>query len=265
MEQLENKKENNSDSAKQQKQRKSEVTGLASTFNQQEVKNLFSSYLTTMLVVEVLIFFFCFINHLATDSYAFPWKPYLFATFITPIAITFVFGLILLTFNRFFFKESNDNDDDFRSLYPRAGMDKGVRITTFLQIVHRLPFLFSMFLLIAATALAYKMDDIVLYTAQAGAVTARYLFFALIGILIMAAIGLAVWMILSYRLRRSALTTGHQYRMQLMEQFGMVLLEDGTMIDKDGNIVYQQDIHSQITYNKTSGDVQRIEEIKEDE
>lgn len=52
------------------------------------------------------------------------------------------------------------------------------------------PFLFSLLLLIAATAIAYKMDDIVLYAAQAGTVTAHYLFIALVVVMAVIALGI---------------------------------------------------------------------------
>jgi len=99
--------------------------------------------------------------------------------------------------------------------------------------------------------------------AQVGVSTARYLFFTLIGLLVAAAIGISVWMILSYRLRQKTLQSGHDYRMQLMEQFGMVLLEDGTMINKEGNIVYQQDTSGSISYCEAAEEIQMIEENDE--
>ena len=129
--------------------------------------------------------------------------------------------------------------------------------------MHILPILFSLLLLIVATALAYKLDSIVIYMAQVGASTARYLFFTLIGLLVVAAVGIAVWMILSYRLRQKSLQTGHQYRMQLMEQFGMVLLEDGAMINKDGDVVYQQEDPASLSYNDSTESLRIIEEVEE--
>jgi hypothetical protein len=79
-------------------------------------------------------------------------------------------------------------------------------------------------------------------------------------VLVVVAIGIAVWMILSYRLRQKSMQTGHQYRMQLMEQFGMVLLEDGTMINQEGEVVYQQDMTTSISYSEPAEDVELIEE-----
>lgn len=146
---------------------------------------------------------------------------------------------------------------------PIFGVGKGEKIALFFQVIHRLPLLLSLLLLIAATALAYKLDAIVLFMAQVGVSTARYLFFTLIGLLVVSAIGIAVWMILSYRLRQKTLQSGHDYRMQLMEQFGMVLLEDGTMINKEGQVVYQQEDSTSISYHDDVEDVQMIEEINE--
>lgn len=258
-------RENSKNTEKQPEHSDAKVTGLAAAFEPAEVKKLFFSYLITILSVEGLIFFLCYVNLLVTDSHSFPWKPYLFGSFIAPIATTFIFGLILLIFNRFFFNQSPPSVESLRSVPLDFGMGKGDRIAFFLQVVHRLPILFSMVLLIAATALAYNLDVIVVYMAQVGASTARYLFFTLIGVLVVVAIGIAIWMILSYRLRQKSMQTGHQYRMQLMEQFGMVLLEDGTMINREGEVVYQQDSVTPLPYSDAAENVQMIEEISEEE
>lgn len=238
------------------------VTGLAATFSAGEVKKLFFSYLITILSIEGLILFLSYINLLATNSGFFPWKPYLFATFIAPIATTFIFGLILLTFNRFFFNESPAAVDNHGLNAHGFSFSRGDRVDFFFQTVHRLPILFSMFLLIVATVLAYKLDVIVLYMAQVGVSTARYLFFTLIGLLAVSAVGIAIWMILSYRLRQKSLQTGHQYRMQLMEQFEMVLLDDGTMINKKGAVVYQQDGTAQLLHSETTENMRMIEDVE---
>jgi hypothetical protein len=222
----------------QREGRRNSSGGLAAAFSEEEIKNLFFGYLTTMLLVEGLIFFFSFINHLASEGSVFPWKPYLFATFIAPVAITFVFGLILLTFNRFFYGRIAGEAAEDSRVVPASGWRKGERVTTFFHLIHRLPLLFSMVLLIAATALAYKLEAILLYLAAAGAVTAKYLFFSLIGLLFVAALGIAVWMLLSYRLRDRTLAADHEYRMKLIDQFGLVQLEDGTVLDRQGKVVH---------------------------
>jgi len=247
----------------QQEQSGNKVSGLAASFDATEVKKLFFSFLITILSIEGVVFFLCYINLLVNENGAFPWKPYLFASFIAPVVVTFIFGLIVLIFNRFFFNQTPPFIDNQKGFTPAFGLGKGEKIATFFQIVHRLPILFSLLLLIAATALAYKLDSIVVFMAQVGVSTARYLFFTLIGVLVASAIGIAVWMILSYRLRQKTLQSGHDYRMQLMEQFGMVLLEDGTMINKEGRIVYQQDDSASISYREAVEDIQMIEEIEE--
>ena len=253
----------NAATAKKHKQPEPKVPGLAASFEATEVKKLFFSFLITVMAVEGVILFLCYINLLVNEHGIFPWKPYLFATFIAPVAITFAFGLIVLIFNRFFFNESPPVVEHQRAFFSGFGIGKGERIAAFFQVVHRLPILFSLLLLIAATALAYKLDAIVIYMAQVGVSTARYLFFTLIGSLVVAAIGIAVWMILSYRLRQKSLQTGHQYRMQLMEQFEMVLLDDGTMINKKGDVVYQQDGTAQLFHAETAEDLHLIEEVEE--
>lgn len=267
MHQLEDNRDDAAETAASQKsgrvrsKRPSQSVGVASTFDSKGLNTFFVNYLTTMLVIEGLIFFFCFVNHLATESPEFPWKNYLFATFLTPIAITFVFGLIILTFNKYFYKGAVEAPDPTTAFYS-ASHNKGDRLDTFFQVVHRLPFLFSLLLLIAATAIAYKMDAIVLYAAQAGAATAQYLFITLVAVMAVIALGIGVWMILSYRLRQKSMATDHQYKMQLMDQFGMVLLDDGTMLNKDGAVVYQQEGAAFVGYDDQDEEVHLIEEVK---
>ncbi|WP_321370586.1 hypothetical protein [uncultured Desulfuromusa sp.] len=250
-------------SENQQERSENKPSGLAASFEAAEVKKLFFSFLITILSIEGVVFFLCYINLLVNENGVFPWKPYLFASFIAPVAVTFVFGLIVLIFNRFFFNQAPPVVEFQRGVTPIFGVGKGEKIALFFQVIHRLPLLLSLLLLIAATALAYKLDAIVLFMAQVGVSTARYLFFTLIGLLVVSAIGIAVWMILSYRLRQKTLQSGHDYRMQLMEQFGMVLLEDGTMINKEGQVVYQQEDSTSISYHDDVEDVQMIEEIDE--
>ena len=40
----------------------------------------------------------------------------------------------------------------------------------------------------------------------------------------------------------------------------MVLLEDGTMINQEGEVVYQQDVATSISYSEPAEDVELIEE-----
>ena len=270
MNQLEDKREETASAGKQARRNRgrnsSRAVGVASTFDSKGLNHFFVNYLTSMLVIEGLIFFFCFINHLATDSPEFPWKNYLFATFVTPIAITFVFGLIILTFNKYFFKGAVEEPDPNGAFYSGTSLRKGDRLESFFQVVHRLPFLFSLLLLIAATAIAYKMDDIVLYAAQAGAATAQYLFITLVAVMAVVSLGIFAWMFLSYRLRQKTLATSHQYKMQLMDQFGMVQLDDGTMLNRNGDIVYQQDVATAIGYEDLDEEeVQMIEEVNKED
>lgn len=71
-------------------------------------------------------------------------------------------------------------------------------------------------------------------------------------------------MILSYRLRQKTLASNHQYRMQFMDQFGMLLLDDGTMLNKEGQVVYQQEVAPSIGYVEEQDDIQQLEERNKD-
>lgn len=236
--------------------------GVASVFDRIELKNFFVNYLTTMLVVEGLIFFVCFISHLASEGAGFPWKPYIFASFITPVAITFVFGIIILTFNRYLYRGvvSTPAEEDPHIL---GAFRDDNRVVMFFRIIHRVPFLLSMLLLIVGTGIAYKMDTIVYFLAQAGAKTAEYLFIALVTVLVVAAIGIIVWMVLSYKLRKKKMDFSYQYKKDVMDRLGVLVMDDDTLVDRDGRIVYQPE-NAQIAANGTDRDIPLLTRINEE-
>jgi len=81
----------------------SSTNRVSSIFSRSELKNFFLTYLATMLSIEGLVFFISFISQLSKNESEFPWKPYLFLAFGAPIAVTFIFGVIVLAFDKYFF------------------------------------------------------------------------------------------------------------------------------------------------------------------
>lgn len=72
--------------------------GVASLFDDYEIKDLFRRYIQLLIVVEVLIFLVCWVYQLGLDQVAvtgapvdvpFPWKAYFLVAFSAPVALTF--------------------------------------------------------------------------------------------------------------------------------------------------------------------------------
>jgi len=104
--------------------------------------------------------------------------------------------------------------------------------------MHKLPFLSALFLLLFGLAFAYKLDDIMHFIVDVGYTTAAYLFYSAVGIFITAVIGFGTWLILSYRIKQRTLSQNQQYRDKLIDKYNLIVLEDGAVLNKVGEVVY---------------------------
>lgn len=208
--------------------------GVAGTFGPTELKHLFANYLTTMLLVEGLIFLVAFIFRLSGEAAVFPWRPYIFASFAAPLAITFVFGVIIKTFNRYLYRTPNEAGPE-----PTESGDflANGRIPRALGLLHQVPFLLSLLLLLLLLFGLYHAGEIALFLAQVGEQALRYILLALAVLLGVAAIGGLIWMLLSYRLRKAKLANEYQYRREVMERTGFVILGDDKVVDQQGRML----------------------------
>jgi len=209
---------------------KKTIQGVGGFYSRNELKKFFSGYLLMMGVVEGLIFFVCWISYLSAGQVLFPWKAYLLAAFIAPVAISFLLGVIVYGFNKYLFSREEPATADGSEHQPN-------RFDEVMRSLRQVPFLVALLLLVLAGGIIYKLDAIVGYVASAGEQAANYLFILLAVVLGVATLVSLVWMVLSYRLRCRRLDLLHKYRMEVMERTGMVMLEDETLIDRNGRVV----------------------------
>ncbi|PLX82920.1 MAG: hypothetical protein C0616_01050 [Desulfuromonas sp.] len=210
--------------------------GLASLYTKKEIKKFLSGFVITLLVVEGLIFFFCYISFLGGQVETFPWKAYLLAAFLSPVAITFLVGMMAYGFNRYMFERSGSESQVFEE------STDGGRFDLFLSSIQRVPFLLSLLLLVAGGGVIFKLDAIAAFMLNAGEQVARSLLILVGAILGVATLVGLVWMFLSYRLRRQRLELLHDYRKDVMQRTGMIMLEDETVIDSEGKVVKVPDM-----------------------
>lgn len=213
------------------------VHSLAGLYSRDEVKKFLSGYLLTLAVVEGFIFFVCWISYLSGGQLLFPWKAYILASFMTPIAISFLLGMIVFGFNKYLFAR----DEPALSAASVGVADvQPNRFDEVMRSLRQVPFLVALLLLVLSGGIIYKLDAIVGFMASAGEQAANYLFILLCVVLGVASLVSLVWMVLSYRLRCRRLDLLHKYRMEVMERTGMVMLEDETVIDRDGRVIDTQ-------------------------
>jgi hypothetical protein len=216
--------------------------GVASLFDSIQLKAWFLHYLYFIIGVEILIFLVSFVGSIGPNKGPFPWKFYFFVSFTIPIAITFLLGIFILAFNKYLFgnslleedKEEVDGANSERKSYM-------LKMNMFLNNMRHAPFLSVMFLLILGSVVAYKIDDIMLVFLNAGEKVIKYV---LISIAILLAVGLIFgifWVIANYKLRKKHMEHHFQYKKDVMAQMGLLIMDDETVINKDGKIISEKD------------------------
>lgn len=205
--------------------------GLATLYSDDELRKFIGNYLVLLGVAEGLIFFFCWVQYLATKQPEFPWKAYLLAAFLTPVAISFLLGLTVYGFNRYLYGRELPNQPEAGSVPAVNRFDEAIRS------LQQVPFLVALLLLVLGGGVIYKLDAIVAFLSRVGEQALVYLLWGLAAGVGVATVVALVWMVLSYRLRCRRLDYLQQYRTQVLERTGLILLEDETVIDRDGKLV----------------------------
>lgn len=221
--------------------KKEKHTGLASLFDGVELKSFFINYLWFIVAVEILIFLVSFLGNLGPDKGPFPWKFYFYVSFITPVAITFLLGVFTLAFNQFIFGNAPAaGDEGSAGTEADDSRSKLFQFNLFLTHMKKVPFLSVLFALVACTVLFYKLDAIFLFIFNAGEKMVTYILIAC-GVLLVAGLifGIA-WIVSNYNLSKKHMAHEYRYRNEVMEKLGFLIMEDDTVIDKNGKLVSQK-------------------------
>ena len=221
------------------KKPKSDFVGIAGLFEATQIKKYFITYVYFMVGVEVLILWLTFLGNMGGQ---FPVKFYFLMAFSIPLALTFLLGVFIIAFNKFVFGKDPIEEDLSDSDPEGATESIGPKQSIYLQHVWRLPLFIKIALLIAVAFIVYKMEAIFNFFISFGEKTAWYAMIAAGAILAGAFIFSLVWIIASYRLRKKYMEFQYQYKKDIMEQLGLLVLNDDTVIDKQGNTVSDKGI-----------------------
>ena len=226
-------------------EKKENHTGLATLFDGIELKSFFINYLWFIIAVEILIFLVSFLGNLGPEKGPFPWKFYFYVSFITPVAITFLLGVFTIAFNQFIYGTT-----------PVAGEDKGdgsetgenrsklFQLNMFLVQMKKVPFLPVLFALVACTVLFYKLDAIFLFIFNAGEKMVTYSLIACSVLLVVGLIFGIAWIVSNYKLSKRHMEHQYRYRNDVMDKLGLLIMEDDTVIDKNGKLISRKQILS---------------------
>ncbi len=212
--------------------------GVAALFEKNEIKDLFITYLITICVIEGFIFFVSFLSQMGPETVPFPWKSYFFAAFIIPLAITFLLGIIVISFDRYIFGHQGIGRATSEIFQTAAETRSRIhKFHAFLYVIRQVPFLFGLISLVALSGIAYKLDDILAVIGDVGGRTAHYLF---IGLAVVFGVGVIIgliWMFLSYNLRKKNLEYQYQYKKDVIEKTGLVIIGEDRIMNRDGRIL----------------------------
>ncbi|PIE69892.1 MAG: hypothetical protein CSA22_10665 [Deltaproteobacteria bacterium] len=223
---------------------KTNPVGIATLFEHIELKDFFKNYLILIGVIEILIFFVCLLTTLGPSASVYPWRSYFFAAIVIPTAMTFLLGVVIISFNRFLFGQ-----DTLPAQPPVSPADASPSVTDKFNLLMRafrqVPLMLGLLLLGVFAGIIYKIDAIIHFASQAGERVVQYLLISIGCVLMLGSILLVLWLILNYRLRKTSMANEFQFKNEVVKQTGLIILNDQTVVTADGapvNIEKQQQL-----------------------
>ncbi len=228
-----------------EKKSKNKAKRFSDLFDIEERKEILRKYLYFLAWIEVLIFVACWIYQLGSETsdgmapvdIPFPWKAYFALSFLAPLAITFIVGTIIVGFNKYFgdgeqFVHDFDQGED-----KKAGDDKLRKLYRLVRWFQHVPFLGLLLLLGAGVGIFYKLDSILAVIGHFGQQSLKTLLILLITVLGIVSFFVMLLIFLNYRLRKKSME--YQFRSEMADKFGLIILEDNTVINSDGKLLVQ--------------------------
>lgn len=210
--------------------------GIASLFESQEIKRFFKNYLFAICLLETLIFFISLFSLLEPFSMNFPWRYYLLASFLTPVVMTFLLGLVVKAFNVFFIESGSESRTTSESA-DQAAQRGGTfaKLNSSLSFLRQAPFLLSLLFLIVGAVIFSQIDHIFVVMGTVGEKAVVYILITLGVLFFVFTIFAFVWLILKFKLEKVKYQTDH--KREVMLQMGMFLTDDDRLINHDGQII----------------------------
>lgn len=218
---------------------------IATLFSDAERKELFRKYLFFLGWVEVLLLVVCWLYQLGdagSDRFGpveavFPWKTYFLIAFLTPVAVTFLIGVIIVGFNKYF-GESEAAAISFAQEPGQTADDGSSRIhklNRMVTLVQRLPFLALLLLLGVSVGFFYKLDAILGFVGAVGEKSVRIILISAAVLLVVASVFALILIVLNFQLRKKSME--YRYKSEVADRFGLIILEDNTVLNSEGKLL----------------------------
>jgi len=208
------------------------MSRIASYFSKSDRKKLFFDYLKLIAILEMIIFIVVALWS-SDDKYhrvytPFPWKEYLFVSFAFPIMLTFLMGVIITGFNYFLGQDvmaAPEEEETERHDISLVGHLK------------RLPLLAILFLLLVTIFGLYNINPIMAWLASLTSSTFTFLSYVLAGVGVVVTIYMMFFLFFKYRLNQRQMK--YQYYTQISDRHGLIILDDRTVLHKNGQLLVQ--------------------------
>jgi hypothetical protein len=180
-----------------------------------EKRYVFNSFLVVVGLVEILILVFTLIWKIDFDAIfanevreavPFPWKEYLLASFIAPIALLFLFGLVIQGFEMLCQNAPESG----------PGRGRGGKWGRWGYLMGLLGFMAALVLVINGKQVFYLLSSTIKFIGLGGS-------YVLIALLALALLYLPLRLWLRYRLQKQAME--YQYLLTLAERHGVVVVD----------------------------------------
>jgi hypothetical protein len=222
------------------------LRGIAALFDDFERRQLFHKYLFFLGWVEIGIFAICWLYQLGDRGYdrfgpieiPFPWKTYFLVSFLAPVAITFLMGVVIVGFNKYF-SDADSVGDAERENASTSGLVAGKlhKLQNMVDLLRRLPYLALLLLLCLTVGVVYKLDAILGFLGSVGSKSVHVLLIAAIVLTVLGAIYGLILITMNYQLRKQSMA--YEYKKDVADKFGLIILEDNTVLDSNGRLLVQ--------------------------
>lgn len=224
------------------------LRGIASLFDDFERKELFTRYLFFLGWVEILILAICWLSTLGNGRYdqtgpvesVFPWKAYFMVSFLAPVAITFLIGVVIVGFNKYFGnldlpadRTAATADDGGEFLDDKSG--RIYKLNKMVRWFQRLPFLALLLILAVGVGFTYKLDSVLSFVGNVGEKSVKIVLISAAVLVALASIFALILIVLNFQLRKKSME--YQYKSEVAERFGLIILEDNTVLNRDGKLL----------------------------
>lgn len=208
---------------------------LGAVLNEKEKKSLLTYIALGIIIVECVVTVVAILHgvtnlHPTADGnmeYLFPWKAYLVAVLLAPIAVMFIIQVIGMGFNRFI------NGDPVMTEVDNEHIPEKMR--NWIHLINGMPttILLAGFLFVGM--ILYNMDIIIDFVLKLGQAAAELAIWISVGLVAAWIVSYVCKMYFMYRTRRVA--EEYAFRREVLERTGIAIIDQKTAITADGRML----------------------------